>query len=168
MFQVDDLVVDIVDLPDGCIGRTDHVKVVFFPDPFYESSEIIHALAQKFLIFSRSKDRQHMCRRRIIHQKTVAHLLAVKSFIILGCRGLDTVMFRMVCLDHCLSRLIAPSRPSNCLSQKLKCPLCTAIIGRIQRKVSRHCTNQSHIRKVVSLDDHLGSHQDIRFMGGKR
>ena len=39
--------------------------------------------------------------------------------------------------------------------------------GRIQRKACRYGTYQCHIRKIMSLDDHLSSHQNVRLMGCK-
>ena len=109
-----------------------------------------------------------MCCRRIIHQFPVAHLFLIESFIVLYSRCLDTVMIRMIGLDHSLPRLFSSSASSHCLAQKLKSPFPASVIIRIQGKICSDHSHQGHIREIMSFYDHLGSDQNICFMSGKR
>ena len=76
-------------------------------------------------------------------------------------------MLRTIGLNHDLSRPLSPSRPARRLGQKLKGPLRTAVVAVIQGQVSRQDSHQRHSRKIMSLHNHLGSHQNIRILFGK-
>ena len=106
--------------------------------------------------------------RRIIKKGTITHFLLIKPEIILVCRRLNTIMLWMVCLDKCLAGFPAPSRSSYCLGKKLKGSFCTPIIGCIKRKICRNRSYQSNVWKIMSLDDHLGSHKNVSLMSRKR
>ena len=128
MLQINNLVINIINLSNRSTGRTDHMDFIFFTDRSDKFTKILHPLAQKFLIFSCCKDRQHMCCRRIIHQNPITHLRLIKSLIILCCCSLNAVMLRMIGLNDRLTRLSSSSRSSDCLCQKLESSLCAAVI----------------------------------------
>ena len=108
-----------------------------------------------------------MCRRRIIQKHTVTHLFLIECLIILHCRRLNTVMIRMIGLDHCLSRFFPPSSPADCLTEKLKGTFRTSIILCIQRKIRCYYSHECDIRKIMPLNDHLCSDQYICLMSSK-
>ena len=129
---------------------------------------IVHGIFQKFFILAGAKNSHHMGCRRIVQKHPIPHFFFIKFLIILNSRSLDTVMLRLICLDHRLPRAVPSAGTSNCLSQKLECTLPAVIVIHIQRKICCDHSYQGHIRKIMSLDDHLGPHQNICLMLCKR
>ena len=76
-------------------------------------------------------------------------------------------MFGTVSLDNDLPPAFPPAGTSRRLGQKLECPLCGAVIIRVQGHICRKDSNQRHIGKIMSLNDHLCSDQDICLFAGK-
>ena len=109
-----------------------------------------------------------MGRRRISHERPVGYLFLVKSHVIVFRSGFNTVMVRMVGLDHSLARPLSSSGPARSLHQQLHRPFPAPEIRLIQGKIRRDYAHQCHIRKIMSFHDHLCSDQDVRLMRGKR
>ena len=158
------LAVYILHFSYGCRCRTNHVKFFFRTYPADKNFYIIHGFFQKFFILAGAKNCHHMCCGRIIHQHPIAHFFFIKFAVILSRCCLNTVVLRLICLDHSTSWLRSAACTSNSLGQQLKRPLSAVIIIHIQGKICCDHSNQCHIRKVMSFDDHLRSHQNIRFM----
>ena len=74
----------------------------------------------------------------------------------------DAVVFRLISLDHHLTRLISPAGAPGRLGQQLKRPLPGTVIILVQRQIRCQNTDQRYIRKIMPFHDHLGSHQNIR------
>jgi len=108
-----------------------------------------------------SVDRQKLRRRGISHQTAVVHFFLVKCPVILLCRRLNAVMFGMVRLNDCHSRLFASSGAADCLRQQLERTLPGTVIDCIQGEIRRQRSHQRDIREIVAFYDHLGSNQDI-------
>ena len=141
---------------------------VLSANALYKLRKIVHSLLQKLLIFSGCQHRQHMCRRWIIHQHTVCHLFLIKSFVILLCSRLNAIVIRMIALYDRLTCFSPSARTADGLCQQLKCTFCTAIVSSIQRQICRNRTDQRHIRKIMSFNDHLRTYQNICFVFCKR
>ena len=162
------LAVNIFYFSYRCRRRADHVKLLFRTYPADKNFYIIHGFFEKFFILAGAKNGHHMGCRWIIQKHPVTHFFFIKFFIILDSCRLNAVMFRLIRLDHRMSRPVTSAGTSHCLGQKLKGSLSTMIIIHIQGKICRNHADQSYIRKIMSLDNHLGSHQNICLMPCKR
>ena len=59
------------------------------------------------------------------------------------------------------ARPVPTAGASRHLGQELERAFCRPEIGHLQPDVGRHDTDERHIREVVTLGDHLCSHQHI-------
>ena len=80
----------------------------------------------------------------------------------------DAVMLGLVGLDdHLSGPLSSFPAPSRGLCKQLEGTFSRPVIVHRQGHIRSHDSHQRHIGKIMSLDYHLGSHQDIRFSRGK-
>ncbi len=106
-------------------------------------------------------DHEHVPDRGIPHQRPEPHLLFVKQLIILrGCRD-NGKMIRLIGLDHNLTLPLSASGAPGRLCQELKRAYRRTEITDIQGQIRRQYPDKGHIRKIVSLDDHLRAAQNI-------
>ena len=115
----------------------------------------------------------HMNRRqasdgRIPRRIPESDFLLVKCVIVLRCRACDRVMVGKVCLNQYQPLPVRAPRASGRLRQQLESTLPRGIIRDIQRQVRHQDSHQCDVREVMSLDDHLCTDQNVRFMACER
>src|SRR5215216_4376526 len=91
----------------------------------------------------------------------VPKLLFVKRFIVLCARVSQSIVVRMISLNQHSSRPIATTSPPRNLRDELKRSFRRSEIRQRQPRINRNDTHQSHIRKVMSLRQHLRADKRI-------
>ena len=95
----------------------------------------------------------------------VTQLLFVKSFIVLRTRVAQSIMVGMISLDQNSSRTITTSGTASNLRNQLKRSFRGSEIRQRKPGIDRHHTDKRHIRKVVSLGQHLRADQGVDAAG---
>ena len=161
MFQVKYLTVYIVYLAYGFPCRTDNMKAFSRTYPFCKSFDKFHSLFQKGLIlpsrqepkaYELPEDNQEGYDNSFPPDKTGNN------------PGVPPPEYYNALGWYVWINASPGFRPrpasSYCLGKKLKGSFCTPIIGCIKRKICRNRSYQSNVWKIMSLDDHLGSHKN--------
>ena len=97
----------------------------------------------------------------------VAQLFVVKSFIVLRTRVSQSVVIRMIRLNQDSSRTIATSGTSRDLRDELKRSFRRSEIRQRETDIDRHHADQRHVRKVVTLGQHLRADERIDASGAE-
>ena len=161
MFHVHCVSVQIFRLCNTGSGRADKLyrfKICLSGD----FTKLLNCLSCLLIMLTFGKHHHHLPVRRIMQHLPESDFLAIKTVIILRRRCLYTIMLRLISLDNNLSGPVSPSGSSRRLGQQLKCSLRGLIIPCKQRQIRSQNTNQCHIGKIMSFDNHLGTDQNIR------
>src|SRR5215217_4440942 len=100
-------------------------------------------------------------KRRIRMVLPVPQLLIVKTFIVLRARMSQSIVVWMIRLNQNSSWPITSTRATRNLRDELKRSFRRSEIRQCEARINRNHANQSHIRKVVTLGEHLRSHECI-------
>ena len=172
-FQVEHFAKNIIDFSNSRTGRANHLDfrvapAFLFTNPQRVFLEKMAPFRKKRLVPAAYEHRQQIFHGRVAHQRPVTDFFLVKCRVILPGRGLYRIVFGTVGLYHGLARLAAPPCAPRRLRKKLERPLPAAVIVAIEGHVRRQDADQGNVWKIVSLDNHLRPHQDIRLLVGKR
>src|SRR4029079_1193642 len=91
----------------------------------------------------------------------VTKLLVVKRFIILRARVSQSIVVWMISLNQHSSRSITTTSTPRDLRDELKRSFRRSEIRQSQTRINRNHTNQSHIRKIMTLRQHLRADKRI-------
>ncbi len=167
MADIDHLPVQIVHFGYGLICRSHHLHRAICGQSVQVFFQILHSHLQVRLILPNAMDGKQSLHRRISHQLPVQNLLAVKCLIILFRRSLNTVIIRLISLNHHSSLLLSSSGSPGRLGKKLKSTLSCRVIVHMEGQISCHYPHQCYIWKIMPFYNHLCSHQDVRLLIGK-
>ena len=107
---------------------------------------------------------EHVRRRRIQKQRPIPDLLLVKSLIVLPRGQLHRVVLRLVGLDHDFPRPNPAPCAARRLCEQLERALRRPVVLRVQRDVREQDAHERHLRKIMSLHDHLRPDEDVRLL----
>ncbi len=104
---------------------------------------------------------------RIAVIASVTNLFVIKPAIVLSRRVSQSVMMRMVSLNQDSPRQVTTARATGDLGYQLKRSFGGAKVGKSKAGIDRNNANQSDVRKIVSLRQHLRADEQIDFSFGK-
>src|SRR5208283_2711693 len=100
---------------------------------------------------------------RIMHPTAEAQLFLVESGEIVTSGVLHRVMVLKISLQNHFSRRLPAPRSSRNLGKQLEGALGGAKVGKTQRAVGAHHTDQRDSVNVMALGNHLGADEQIEF-----
>src|SRR5699024_5769143 len=162
MAHVEDTAVHVLEFRHSFRCMSDEYQILSLIYPLDIFSAVVHGLVQQLFFLSGASDSCHSCPWGIAHQRSVIHFLLVEPFIILGCCSLDTIIVRVIGLNHSLPGCSPSPGSSYCLKEQLECFLSCPVISAAQRKVRCQYAYQSYPWKIMAFYDHLCPNENVR------